>query len=37
MELMVTIAKAFTVSIVFLVRDDKEAAVSKIINQEWLH
>lgn len=37
MELMVKIAKAFDVSVDFLIRDDKEAAISKIRNQELLH
>ncbi len=37
MELMVKIAKAFDVSVDFLIRDDKEAAVGKIKNQELLH
>jgi len=37
MELMVRIAKAFDVSVDFLIRDDKEAAVGKIKNQELLH
>ena len=37
MELMVRIAKAFDVSVDFLIRDDKEAAVGKIRNQELLH
>ena len=37
MELMVRIAKVFDVSVDFLIRDDKEAAVGKIRNQELLH
>ncbi|MBU0484108.1 MAG: hypothetical protein KKB30_06305 [Proteobacteria bacterium] len=37
MELMVRIAKAFDVSVDFLIKDDKEAAVGKIRNQELLH
>lgn len=37
MELMVKIAKSFDVSVDFLVRDDKKAAVGKIKNQELLH
>jgi len=37
MELMVKIAKVFDVSVDFLIRDDKEAAIGKIRNQELLH
>ncbi len=37
MALMVKIAKVFDVSIDFLIRDDREAAVGKIKNQELLH
>jgi plasmid maintenance system antidote protein VapI len=37
MELMVRIAKALDVSVEFLMRADKEAAVGKIRNQELLH
>lgn len=36
MELMVRIAKTFDVSVDFLIRDDKEAAVGKIKNQKLL-
>ena len=36
MELMVRIAKAFDVSVDFLIRDDKESAVGKIKNQKLL-
>ncbi len=37
MELMVRITKAFDVSVDFLIREDKEATVGKIRNQELLH
>lgn len=37
MELMVQIAKTFEVSLDFLIRDDKSAAVAKIKNQKLLH
>jgi transcriptional regulator with XRE-family HTH domain len=37
MELMVRIAKVFEVSVDFLIRDDKNAAVGKIKNQELLN
>ena len=36
MELMVRIAKAFDVSVDFLIRDDRETAVGKIKNQKLL-
>jgi transcriptional regulator with XRE-family HTH domain len=37
MELMVAIAKAFDVTVDFLIRDEKHAAVGKIKNQELLN
>lgn len=37
MELMVAIAKAFDVTVDFLIRDDKQAAVGKIKNRELLN
>jgi len=37
MELMVRIAKSFDVSVDYLIPDDKEAAVGKIMNHELLH
>lgn len=37
MELMVKIAKVFDVSVDFLIRDDKHAAVGKIKNQKLLN
>jgi transcriptional regulator with XRE-family HTH domain len=37
MELMVAIAKAFDVTVDFLIRDDKNAAVGKIKNQALLN
>jgi hypothetical protein len=37
MELMVGIAKAFDVTVDFLIRDDKNAAVGKIKSQELLN
>jgi transcriptional regulator with XRE-family HTH domain len=37
MELMVRIAKVFEVSVDFLIRDDKNSALSKIKNQELLN
>ena len=37
MELMVRIAKVFDVSVDFLIRNDKDAAVGKIKNQNLLH
>ena len=37
MELMVAIAKAFDVTVDFLIRDDKNAAVGKIRNQALLN
>ena len=37
MELMVAIARAFDVTVDFLIRDEKHAAVGKIKNQELLN
>lgn len=37
MELMVRIAKVFDVSVDFFIRNDKDAAVGKIKNQDLLH
>ena len=37
MDLMVRIAKAFDVTVDFLIRDDKNAAVGKIKNQDLLN
>lgn len=37
MELMVAIAKAFDVTVDFLIRNDKQAAVGKIKNRELLN
>jgi transcriptional regulator with XRE-family HTH domain len=37
MELMVSIAKVFDVTVDFLIRDDKNAAIGKIKNQELLN
>lgn len=37
MELMVRLAKAFDVSIDFLIRDDQNTAVTKIRNQKLLN
>ncbi|MCP4672269.1 MAG: hypothetical protein GY857_13285 [Desulfobacula sp.] len=37
MELMVRLAKVFDVSVDFLIRDDKTAAVAKIKNQKLLN
>jgi len=37
MELMVRLAKAFDVSVDYLIREEKNVAISKIKNQELLH